>query len=297
MNLSKNLNTYIETEINKICIEKKDNKHILVLAGGGMNGIYILGVIKFLEEMNLINHISIYAGTSIGAIINLLLIIGYKSIDIYKFTKLFDMSKSLDIDMNNFFTSYSVNSIDNIFIILTNLIKNKNINPEINLLDFYKLTNKKFIVTAACLTNRVVEYISYENYPELKLLIALQMTTAVPILFPPVKYNNKLYCDGGLIDNFPIDIFENELDKVIGININLEYFQTKEINSLITYILSMMSVLILNMIKTYEDKKYKNIVYNLNLKSMDMFNFNLTNKIKKEMFINGYNFIKNNYNK
>ena len=26
------------------------------------------------------------------------------------------MSKSLDIDMNNFFTSYSVNSIDNIFI-------------------------------------------------------------------------------------------------------------------------------------------------------------------------------------
>ena len=219
MKFNDNLNKTIEEEIKNICIKNKPKKNILVLAGGGMKGLGILGSIKYLEEIDMIKNIEIFAGTSIGLIISILLIIGYKSTDIYKFAKLLDISKSLLFDINYLFTDYSINKSDNYEIIISEILKNKNIDPNMTLLELYKLTKKKVIGTTVCLSTRNVEYISYENYPDLNILTLIKMSSAVPILFPPVKYNDNLYVDGGLIDNFPIDLFENQLENVIGINI------------------------------------------------------------------------------
>ena len=107
MKFTNNLNETIEKEIKEICIKKEENKTILVISGGGMNGLIILGAIKYLEELDILKHIEIFAGTSIGLIISVLLIIGYKSVDIYKFAKLFDMAKSINLDITNLFTTYS----------------------------------------------------------------------------------------------------------------------------------------------------------------------------------------------
>src|SRR5690554_135118 len=45
----------------------------LMLGGGGAKGAYQLGVIRALEEANLLKHIQVISGTSIGAINTLLL--------------------------------------------------------------------------------------------------------------------------------------------------------------------------------------------------------------------------------
>ena len=49
----------------------------LVISGGGINGLGLLGIIRYLSENNLIKNISHYIGTSAGAILSFLLIIGY----------------------------------------------------------------------------------------------------------------------------------------------------------------------------------------------------------------------------
>lgn len=295
MKLDKDLNIKIEKEINDICIINKKNKNILVLAGGGMKGLGILGAIKYLEELDLIKNIEIYAGTSIGLIISVLIIIGYTSHDIYKFTKLFDMSKSLDLDINNLFTKYTINNCNNYDIILSELLKKKNINPKINLLELYKLTKKKVIGTTVCITTKQTEYISYENYPELDVLTFMKMSSSVPFLFQPVTYKNKLYIDGGLTDNFPLDLFNNKLENVIGINIISEYFNIKEVKDILDYFLTIMGIFITNNIKCYTDSKYKNIVYNINITNSNPFNFSMSNKDKKNMYMEGYNYMKENY--
>nr|WIF88899.1 patatin-like phospholipase family protein [Acholeplasma laidlawii] len=51
----------------------------LMLGGGGAKGTYQLGVIKALEELNLLKHIDAISGVSIGAI-NTLLLMSKKSI-------------------------------------------------------------------------------------------------------------------------------------------------------------------------------------------------------------------------
>lgn len=295
MKLNKDLNMTIEKEINDICIINKENKNILVLAGGGMKGLGILGAIKYLEELDLIKNIEIYAGTSIGLIISILIIIGYTSHDIYKFTKLFDMTKSLNLDINNLFTKYTINDCNNIEIILSELLKKKNINPNINLLELYKLTKKKVIGTTLCITTKQTEYISYENYPELNIITFMRMSSSVPFLFPPVTYNNKLYVDGGITDNFPLELFKDRLENIIGINIISEYFNIKEIKDIIDYFLIIMCIFITNSIKYYTDKKYKNIVYNLNITNSNTFNFSMNKKDKKNMYMEGYNYMKENY--
>ena len=293
MKFANNLNKSIEDEINDICIN--NNKNILVLAGGGMKGLGLLGAIKYLEDIDIIKNIEIYAGTSIGLLISVLLIIGYKTIDIYKFTKLFDMTKSINFNINNLLTNYSINECDTYELIIVELLKNKNIDAKISLLEFYKITKKKVIGTTVCLNKRKIEYISHENYPELDILTFIRMSTAVPLLFPPIFYNNNHYIDGGLLDNFPIAIFDNQLEKVIGINIVSEYFVIKEMKNIIDYLLLIMGIFITNTVKRYEENKYKNIVYNLNMITSNAFKFNMTQEDKKKMFFESYEFMKNNY--
>jgi len=71
------------------------------------------------------------------------------------------------------------------------------------------------------------------------------MTTAIPWIFPPVNFNDKLYVDGGCIDNYPISYFKN-LDTVLGfclvdnhdINdkiINIEQFTIKVVQSILSH--------------------------------------------------------------
>ena len=54
----------------------------LVLSGGSVMAISIIGALQYLKDNNLISHINHYIGTSAGAIICYLLIIGYTPIEI-----------------------------------------------------------------------------------------------------------------------------------------------------------------------------------------------------------------------
>lgn len=295
MKINNKINEEIDKEISNIC-KNKIKKNILVLSGGGIKGISLLGAIKYLEDQNIIENIDTFIGTSIGGIISILLIIGYKSIDIYKFSEIFDMTNILDIDINNIFTKFSINN-DNVFdIIYDKLLESKNINPNITLIEFYKKTKKKLICTTVCLTTKEVEYISYKNYPDLSLKLLYKMTSAIPLLFPPIEYKNKLYIDGGLIDNFPISIIEDsKIENIIGIDLKSDYYKKREINNIINYFITILQIIYVKIIPKYDTEKYKNIIYTIDIEMNNPINLNLTKEIKKDLFYKGYNFMKKNF--
>ena len=54
----------------------------LVLSGGSSKGILTLGALQYCYDNFLLNKIETYVGTSSGAIISFLLIIGYSPIEI-----------------------------------------------------------------------------------------------------------------------------------------------------------------------------------------------------------------------
>lgn len=300
MNIIKDeLNKTIENEINIIC-NKKNNNIIdtLVLAGGGVKGFVLIGAIKYLEEHNIMSNITTFIGTSIGGYISILYIIGYSSDDLLKFGKLLDMSKTTTINIQNFFDNYSLDDYKHFDIIFKKLLNNKKINENITLLELYKLTKKKLVVSTTCIDDKNTEYISYDNYPDMPVITAIKMTTCVPLLFPYIKYNNKIYIDGGLIDNFPINyiILNNyDINKVIGLNIITDI--STNINNIFDYIISIFNIYTASNDdnKINLSKKYPNNIFNITLSKKNPLDFNLSNNEKKEMFKYGYEFMKTNY--
>jgi predicted acylesterase/phospholipase RssA len=69
----------------------------LVISGGGFNCFQFFGIIKYLDDNNLLKEINKYISVSAGSLISLLLIIGYKFNEIENFLIKFDFSKIFDL--------------------------------------------------------------------------------------------------------------------------------------------------------------------------------------------------------
>jgi len=81
------------------------------------------------------------------------------------------------------------------------------------LLDIYNKYNKELVCVTYNLTKGKVEYLNYENSPDLLVTHAMTMTSCIPILFNPFEYKGCLYIDGCIISNFSIEYVQFYPDK------------------------------------------------------------------------------------
>lgn len=78
--------------------------------------------------------------------------------------------------------------------------------PDLTFSQLRDRTSKLFKVQVTNLTKREPVVYSAGTTPDMSVVTALQMSIAFPILFPPVRHQNELFVDGGLIrDLLPID--------------------------------------------------------------------------------------------
>ncbi len=293
---NKNINKTIEDELYCLCDKNKHGKTTLILGGGGVKGFVFVGIIKYLEELNILKNIHTYVGTSIGSLFVALLIMGYSADEMYKIIKAFDLTKITNINISSFLHNYAIDDCENINNLYKKLLETKKFDPEITMIEFYKKTKKKFVSTSVCITTKQLEYMSYENFPDLPVYLAIRMSTCIPIVFSPVKFNNKMYIDGGLIENFPIHyVSDDKLNEVIGINIFTDFADEIQIDNIITYITNIFDLIMMLMTKKFLDPKYKNIVYNIDVEKMNPVGFDLSIKFKKDLIKYGYDFMKKNF--
>jgi predicted acylesterase/phospholipase RssA len=199
-------------------------KHI-VIGGGGPSALLCYGVFKHLNKNKFLDfdNIESFYGTSSGAVLSVILIlnISYEVIDDYfikrpwgkVFNSKINISSNNNLDLINFISNKGIDGKEFLIKIFEPLLSSCNIDIDITLLEFYKLTKKKLYMYGVDLnTHKYLNEveISYETFPDLKLIDALSITTAVPFVFKPIFYNNMCLVDGGLINNFPIN---NCLDK------------------------------------------------------------------------------------
>ena len=200
-------------------------KNILVISGGGLKGFSALGAITKLKELEIIDNPDIYCGTSAGACISLLLIIGYSSQDIYEILSKLDMSKMVVNNIDNILDEVYIglNLCDPIIYTIGYMMKRKKISTKITFDKLFKKTGKKIIITGVCLNDTSLHYFSYDNTPNMEVLKAVTISISIPLIFKPCEYNNKLWLDGGIMNNYPIDLFNDKLNDVIGIYLDEEY--------------------------------------------------------------------------
>jgi NTE family protein len=283
----------IEKIIEKIIekpINKYENKKILIISGGGVRGAAILGALTALNEFNYLDTINTIACVSIGAIIGTLLIIGYKPVEIYNIFSKLDLSK-LSIDWTKWtkiIESYGFDDGKKLEHILKKLLTFKKISEEITLIQLYEKTKKTLIITATCTNEKKVHYISHENYPNMPLIVALRMSSSIPFYFSPVIYEGKLFIDGGCMDNYPIHLFKDKINDVIGIFIKDIFNTVSSIENPEEYIGNVVQCLIEG-VSVGSTKGFEECTIQINISDVGTMDLNLNESEKKALYLEGYN--------
>src|SRR5579862_6285185 len=123
----------------------------IVLSGGGSKGLFTLGALQYYYEKKLIDEVEIYAGTSIGSVICLLLVCEYTPMEL--FTKIFSVEYFFDIlDFNtisDIIQFMGVMSIDRFTDKLKELVEDK-FGCIPTLLELYLFNATKFKLYRCC---------------------------------------------------------------------------------------------------------------------------------------------------
>lgn len=193
----------------------------IVLSGGGSRGIAHLGVLKALEELGV--KISIISGSSSGAILGALYSNGYTPDEILQIVLDIRFFKILRLAIS----VGGLLKMDGTEALYTKHITVKN----------FEELKIPLIVNATDLQLGRIRYFS-----EGELIRPLMASSCVPVIFQPVLCNDRLYVDGGLLNNLPAQILTGKCDKIIGSHTNPidENFTVTNIRSMIerTFLLS-----------------------------------------------------------
>lgn len=173
----------------------------LSISGGGIRGYAYLGVLYTLWKRDLLSNLETIACVSVGSWLGAGICLGYtpKQIGDHFFQK--DVSQIKDVELINFFQRKSLFKGEKLKEFVDNFI-----GEDITLVELYKRSKIHLIIVTVCLNTNSNEYLDHINSPDLNLKKALLMSSSIPGVFPPVEYNDKLYIDGGIIDNDPIHI-------------------------------------------------------------------------------------------
>lgn len=198
----------------------------LVLSGGGIKGLSFVGALETLERLKVLyddnNKFKLkgIAATSAGSIIGALYAIGYKShelkmvIDNIDFDKIEDDKPGFIRDGINFLEDWGICPGDYIVEVLGELIKQKTGNPDYTLNDLYREKKMKLVIvtTEMCSQRSIYLYAGHSNekYSNLPIRQAVRMSMGIPFLFEPYVFDDGIFVDGGVLDNYPLHVFDGE---------------------------------------------------------------------------------------
>ena len=187
---------------------------ILVIGPGGNKGFLFLGALKYLIEEEYLNFIHTFVGCSVGSLLSLLVVIEYP---IEKITELsFDMELINEISLGSLVMNGGFSNSNHIINRLKVILYEKyECMPTFK--ELYKVTGKELCVVAYNLSNHKVEYFNYKTTPDVKCIDAIRLSINMPIVYERVKYNNFIYIDGAMGNPYPIDLYDDGKNVILGL--------------------------------------------------------------------------------
>ncbi|SHK02992.1 NTE family protein [Reichenbachiella agariperforans] len=209
----------------------------LVLSGGGAKGLAHAGVIQALEENNI--PIDYVIGTSMGSVVGGHYVAGYSAKQISELAQSQKMQNWIDGIMEK---QYQVNNIDKVpdpswlslKIDLDSIARptldmnmDNDFTLNIHLAEQFAEASRiaesnfdslfvPFRSTASNIFEETPVTIDSGNLYE-----AVRASMSIPFIYRPVRIDGKLLLDGGIYDNFPVDIAKAAFkpDVIIGVNV------------------------------------------------------------------------------
>ena len=256
----------------------------LALSGGAAHGLAHIGVIKYLEELGI--DIDYVTGTSMGSVVGGLYAMGFDAAKIRGVAA----SQNWDLVMSNHTPLNEVAPIEKMShekIPLSvfwkdaafrlpqgfirgqklDLIISKIYSPAYFIEDFDDLYIP-FKCVAVDIEDGSVDVLDYGYLGQ-----SVRASMAIPSVFPPVELNDRLYVDGGLIRNFPVEeVKDMGADFIIGVYVGSEKSDRSELNSMLDILRQSASMG--NLLDSDRQAKMADVVVYPDVKDMNTFGFN-----------------------
>lgn len=216
----------------------------LVLSGGGAKGIAHVGVIKALEENDI--PIDYVAGTSMGAIVGGFYSCGYspdEMMSLFTSSGFADWSSGMVNPKEKYYFSANRPSPelarvsvklrnDSIKMISTNIYRGYVISPLPMNMEYLRLFAKYQLQCKSDFNKLFVPFrcVYSDVYNKHKVVCgngslpnSIRASMTFPLVFKPIEMNGVLAYDGGIYDNFPVNVMEEEFDPdfIIGVSVSL----------------------------------------------------------------------------
>ncbi|MGD1958475.1 MAG: patatin-like phospholipase family protein [Fulvivirga sp.] len=214
----------------------------LVLSGGGAKGLAHVGVIKALEENNI--PIDYLVGTSMGGIIAGCYAAGYSAAEIEEIMISDDFNRWVNGKFEKGFNYYyskeePTSSILSIRLSLDSVFNAAVTSSIASDLSLNFALAEKFAVPSAqagynfdslLVPTRIVAAEIFTQREEIikkgSLGNALRATLSVPFFYKPIRFDDKYLFDGGIYNNFPVDVALEEFapEVIIGSNVSSKIY-------------------------------------------------------------------------
>jgi predicted patatin/cPLA2 family phospholipase len=267
---------------------KKDYKiKNLVLSGGGFRGYATMGVYKALSDLDLVSEIERFAGNSIGTAISLLLVLKYTNDEILDLINSFEYSKIQDFSMTKFLDVWGVDSGKKLEAFTKAIIKNKLNNPDATMMDLYKWNPVEYTVSVTHLNTYQAIYYNWMNTPDEPVWRAVMKSGAVPGFFAPYREDGNVYVDGGLTDNFPIQLYP-DVEETVGVLLEACHNDFREIVYPEDFVIHTMTCLVMGFSSFKVNICKKSIVLHLLLHDIPLLDPRMTVEDKMKIYQHGY---------
>ena len=269
---------------------KSDHKpgpkyHHLVLSGGGIKGVAHVGAIKKLVDDGLIDlkQLKTVVGTSAGALLGSLVVLGFTIDEIWSFVYCLNFKKMFNPEIFLLFKKYGMETGQTIYNLFEEILHRKTGIKHITFKQLFDLNQIHFVIVGTNLTDKKEMYYDYINTPSFRISIAIRISISLPGMFVPVIIGGKTYIDGGMLNNYAMNLLEDKMDQTIGILICSEYHT--EYKHPEEYFIAIMNLFMYSCVKDNEQKYPKNTLYIKKMPDPTLsFKFDIDSKTKMEFY-------------
>ena len=207
-------------------------KH-LVLPGGGSNFFTFYGMIREAHKENIwkyetLSSIHCTSSSSILAFL-MLLKLEWSIIDNYIINRpwetVYTIIPEMCLDM---IQSKGLIDIEYLYIFAGPLLKTVEWNNQITLKEVYDITKIDLYIYVTNYNTMMPYCFHYATDPDMPLLMAIYMSSSIPLLAQPIAWKDTYYIDGGLYNYNPIgrcaDL--NNIDEILSFNISFTSINT-----------------------------------------------------------------------
>ncbi|MBK5203319.1 MAG: patatin-like phospholipase family protein [Prolixibacteraceae bacterium] len=249
----------------KDTINIKRPKVALVLSGGGAKGFTYIGILKVLERERV--PVDIVVGTSIGALVGGIYSMGYSASEIENIVRGQNWEKLLSDKVSRIYLSEIDREIDQRYLFSLPCEKKKGIRMPQSVVRGQNILNllcgisgnsqlnadfSKFPRSYACVATNLETGEEVDIYNGF-LPTAMYASMAVPGVFEPCERDGLLLADGGIVNNFPVDVAKKMgADVIIGLDIRDNYHDRESLKSM-----DKIFVNLTNFYSKYKDKENK----------------------------------------